>query len=104
MVLPFKAGDKCLNGKPLFPSKIPQNHYIQVTKLLCITSAQMRWGNKKSDFFPPKATLSNKAGFIFFKNSGHQTRNSKSHQTFPTHCLVKFHETLYPCGHLREEP
>lgn len=42
MVLSFKAGDKCLNGKPSFPFKIPQNHYIKVTKLLCITPAQMR--------------------------------------------------------------
>lgn len=60
MVWYFKAGEKHLNGKSSFPSKIPQNHYIQVTKLfciqvkklLCMTPAQVRGGNNKSDFFP----------------------------------------------------
>lgn len=52
MVWYFKAGEKYLNCKPSFPSKIPQNHYIQVTKLLCMTPAQVRGGNNKSDFFP----------------------------------------------------
>lgn len=92
MVWSFKAGNKCLNGKPSFWSKIPQKHYIQVTKLLCIIPAQMRrCKNLKSlGFFSPvnAAPFSNKVGFTFFRKQWVLNKELRISPNVSSQCLV----------------
>jgi len=56
-----------LGKKVIMPNHHSYQKYheiIQVTKLLCMTLAQVRWGSKKSGVFPSKSTTqSNNAGF-----------------------------------------